>query len=287
MKLNGRNELEKSFAHFKSDKISVKVSSLDKIKRSPAIPDRLSRYSERKQINPNNLQIKANPLLNQLTKRLEAINKNCQILAEGIFKDNNYIDPNYKLYRNPDGVLSVMRKVFDEMLIQYESKEAFSLLKLDIKNTKIQGDAPSIWDGVLKNIDVCRENEVFYFFETMFESFRLEHFGKSKKRKVIQYFIQHLAKLLNHQQSMTNLLFITNLVIKSARSLSVDEYIISEGKKIFDDLVDFWRINAHYYQEQNNGQKKKAKGIDFYRDYIRQTEYYNQELRKVIEDLLL
>ena len=70
----------------------------------------------------------------------------------------------------------------------------------------------------------------YFTFETMFESFRLEHFGKSEKRKVIQYFIQHLAKLLNHQQSMTNLLFITNLVIKSARSLSVDEYIISEGK---------------------------------------------------------
>ena len=90
----------------------MKVSSLDKIKRSPAIPDRLSRYSERKQINPNNLQIKANPLLNQLTKRLEAINKNCQILAEGIFKDNNYIDPNYKLYRNPDGVFIGDEKSF-------------------------------------------------------------------------------------------------------------------------------------------------------------------------------
>ena len=160
-------------------------------------------------------------------------------------------------------------------------------LKLDIKNTKIQGDAPSIWDGVLKNIDVCRENEVFYFFETMFESFRLEHFGKSEKRKVIQYFIQHLAKLLNHQQSMTNLLFITNLVIKSARSLSVDEYIISEGKKFLMIWSTFGESMFTIIKSKIMSQKKKAKGIDFYRDYIRQTEYYNQELRKVIEDLLL
>lgn len=289
LKVNGADESKNPLAEYKIDKVSTKLSGVTKINRSPAIPAQSVEYFDKEDVKKDRQDFWRgdNPLLIQLTRQLKRINKSCEKIAENIFKDNNYIDPQFELYSKPEDILLLMNRVFNEMLIHSESKKAFDLLKSDIDKAPNEGVAPQTWDGVLRSIDVCRENEVFYFFETMFESFRYDQLTKSDKKKVVKRFIEHLQNLLNQQQSMTNLLFITNLIIKGSKGLGAEEYLISEGKRIFDDLIDFWRINVHYYQEQNSDQKKKTKGIDFYRDYIRQTEYYNQELRKIIEDLLI
>lgn len=278
-----------SFQEFRLDKVELKQSAASKapsqVTPEPEISKGVAEDENRQDfLNSKNL------FLIQLTRQLKKINENCELVAEKIFEDNNYIDPQYKLYKRPDQVIQKIDRVFHEMLLQNKSKQAFDLLKQDIERAGNEGVAPQTWTEALRHIDVCRENEVFYFFETMFESLRYKQVKAAERRKVITHFLGKVKLLLAQQQTMSNLLFVTNLVIKSTKLLPVEDYIKGEAKRLFDDLIDYWRVNTHYYQE-NRGSKQKQEAstleVDFYRDYFRQTEYYHQELNKLLEEVLL
>lgn len=279
---------ETAFSQFRVDKVGLRLASSEKQKRAPAVPiesesDLISEPLLEKRediLNPKNL------FLIQLTKQLKKLNENCEVIAEDIFTDNNYIDPQFELYKKPGAIILKIDRVFREMLLQNKSKQAFEILKEGIENASSEGIAPNIWGEALRYIDVCRENEVFYFFETLFESFRYNNLKSVDRIVVIKHFLANVQTLLSQQQTMSNLLFVTNLVIKSTKALEVEEYIRSEAKRLFDDLIDYWRVNTHYYQENSEG-KKKILENDFYKDYFRQTEYYHQELNRLLEEVLL
>lgn len=282
-------EADQKFSKFREkqlhlvDKVIKKDASVKKAIRKPAIPEveqPLLKDARKDTWTADNL------LLINLTRQLQELNKGCEGVAEQIFQDNNYIDPQFEMYGDAERVKGKIDRVFKEMLLQVKAKKAFDILKTSIDNSQEGSVAPKAWDKALKNLDVCRENEIFYFFETMFESFRYDQLSEKEKTDVISYFLKNINGLLGQQQTMSNLLFITNLVIKSTRAISAEEYLINDAKRIFDDLVDFWRINVSFYQEQEGEGKDKKLGVDFYRDYIRQSEYYHQELNKIIEELL-
>jgi hypothetical protein len=187
------DHMENPLAKFKVDKVSRQMSALKKISRAPAIlPKEAKETKSFDPVGQKDFLQADNPLLIQLTRQLQRINKSCEKVAEDIFQDNNYIDPQFELYGNPEKILKMMGRVFNEMLVHKESLKAFTLLKSDIEKSPEDGVAPATWDKVLRNIDVCRENEIFYFFETLFESFRYDHIASSDKKKIVKTFIMRL-----------------------------------------------------------------------------------------------
>lgn len=261
------------------DKVKKRQAAIDKFEDIPITEPKNEYFQE---LDENNL------FLIRLTKELQKINDSCEAIAKDIFSDKNYIDPNFDLYHDKANIMAKIDRVFQEMLFQKKSKEAFNILKKSVEEYPREGASPESWDQALKAINACRENEIFYFFETLFESFRLENLSQEDIAETNRFLLLNIKRLMAQQHSMSNLLFVTNIIMKSAKSFSQDSYSVNETKRLFEKLVDFWRVNSHYYQENSrSGDKKRNLDIDFYRDYIQQADYFREELSKLVEDLLL
>ncbi|MGB0452224.1 MAG: hypothetical protein ACPGJV_00810 [Bacteriovoracaceae bacterium] len=207
---------------------------------------------------------------------LKSENVQCLKDIERIFADQNYIDPEYKMYSNFETMIETLDDVMEKVLINKTSKRSFLELKKDFNSKSEKNLIDPSWKNLLSNIDVCRENEIFYFLETIFEASTIHKWTEEQRELLLQKLFLGSLQILKDQHTLSNILLVSNILKQGLRYLSKDEYLQSEAEALFDDFIRQWNYFGSF-------SKDESPDLQYFRNYFSDAEYYASEVKALFE----
>lgn len=204
----------------------------------------------------------------------------CKELAAEHFSDKLLTEPQSDFYKDPEAVLEKLSLAFREGLDRQKSRGFFDLLQIEVQNCDEKNIKKML--SLFGDADICREYEVFYFVENVFEATNFYKYSYEQLNQMQGLIFQSLYSLLKDQKTIENSLFVLSILRKVPASwrLMRDDYLLKEIDDYYQEVLDLWKnYGTDYWTEGDTG------SCDYFQDYFIEVEIINSRIEEFLNDL--
>jgi len=214
--------------------------------------------------------------IRELIKQLDKRNKECEAIIGRTLPNEEIIDPENPIFKNPELLTEKITGVFDQILhrdIAISSLKTFESYYQE--KTEVESD---LFFNSLRSTLICRGADIGLFLESAYEAMDEDRWTKNDIEVFNSKVLGLLASSLEYDTLPDNLLFSLNILRLVGKSGKLGDDYYSE----LDDV--YGRISAYedsFFDEIQDNQKIYSPG-DKFQNYFEELDEIGDEIRYIM-----